>query len=114
MRFIAPIDTVIYGTTYHAGDEVDAVGWTRKQLLQFLGSGLICPLVTSDMGGDAYTHTQAVPAAVWDVYHAVPFTPSITVKDASGSIVYGSIEIVSDTHIRVSFSAPFSGSVYLS
>ena len=41
MKFVASIDTVIYGIHYKQGDPVDVTKWTRKQELQFLGNGLI-------------------------------------------------------------------------
>lgn len=41
MRFVAALDTVIFGVSYSQGQEVDTTGWTRKMLLQFLGNGII-------------------------------------------------------------------------
>lgn len=41
MRFVAALNTWIYGVYYLQGAEVDTTGWTRKMLLQFLGNGII-------------------------------------------------------------------------
>jgi hypothetical protein len=41
MRFIAAIDTVIYGRRYAQGSDIDITGWTRRQILQFLDKGLM-------------------------------------------------------------------------
>lgn len=41
MKFIASIDTVIYGRAYSQGAEVDISEWSRKQLLQCLDTGVI-------------------------------------------------------------------------
>lgn len=54
MRFVAAIDTVIYGQSYAQGSDVDITGWTRRQILQFLGNGLVAPsAVTSGAVADA-------------------------------------------------------------
>jgi hypothetical protein len=41
MRFVAALDTIIFGVPYAQGAEVDTAGWTRRMLLQFLGNGII-------------------------------------------------------------------------
>lgn len=41
MRFVAALNTWIYGVYYLQGAEVDTSWWTRKMLLQFLGNGII-------------------------------------------------------------------------
>lgn len=51
MKFVASISTVIYGIPYAQGAEIDLTGWSRKQMLQFLGLGLI----TSSVGGSELT-----------------------------------------------------------
>ena len=110
--YSASIDTVLYGVAYAAGASIDITGWNRRQLTQCLGTGMIT--MSTPGAGDAYTHTQAVPASVWDITHALPFIPSVTVIDSSGDMVMSSIEYLSDTQIRISHSAPFSGSAHLS
>jgi hypothetical protein len=41
VRFIAAINTRIYGKSYAQGSEIDITGWSRKQMLQFLNLGLM-------------------------------------------------------------------------
>lgn len=55
--FFASIDTVIYGRQYTQGETVDTSLWNRKQILQYLGLGLIVgPPVNSE--GTPATLTQ--------------------------------------------------------
>jgi hypothetical protein len=112
MRYVASIDTLIYDVPYVAGQEVDVTGWNRQQELQYLGNGLMAPMV--EASSNAQVYLQPVPSTIWDVYHSLPFTPSVLITDASGDVVFGDIDVLNTTHVRVSFSAPFSGSVYLS
>lgn len=51
VKFVASINTVIYGIPYAQGSEIDLTGWSRKQMLQFLALGLI----TSSVGGSELT-----------------------------------------------------------
>lgn len=54
MRFIAAINTRIYGRSYGQGAEIDTTGWSRKQMLQFLNLGLIqASQITAGMITDA-------------------------------------------------------------
>ena len=41
MRFIAAINTRIYGRSYAQGAEIDITGWSRKQMLQFLNRAVL-------------------------------------------------------------------------
>lgn len=60
MRFVAAINTRIYGRSYAQGAEIDITGWTRKQMLQFLNLGLMqAGEVTAGMISDAITFTGA-------------------------------------------------------
>src|SRR6478735_4262557 len=54
MRFIAAINTRIYGKSYAQGAEIDITGWSRKQMLQFLNLGLMqANQITTGMITDA-------------------------------------------------------------
>lgn len=117
MIFVASINTVIYGASYLAGESVDTDGWNRKQLLQFLGNGLIfpfTPVVFPEVTAASFTHRQDVPAQIWEFDHPLLFIPAVTVIDSSGDTVLGDVELPSASSVRVTFSVPFSGSVYLS
>jgi hypothetical protein len=60
MRFIAAINTRIYGHSYAQGAEIDITGWTRKQMLQFLNLGLMqASQITAGMITDAIVFTGA-------------------------------------------------------
>ncbi|HEU5454425.1 MAG TPA: hypothetical protein VFU85_01945 [Nocardioides sp.] len=60
MRFVAAINTRIYGRSYAQGAEIDTTGWTRKQMLQFLNLGLMqAGEITAGMIADAITFTGA-------------------------------------------------------
>lgn len=116
MRFIAPIDTTVFEVAYLAGEEINTSGWNRAQYLQFLDSGLIAPtLVAVDpISAVSYVHVQSAPLAVWNITHTLAFTPNVTVVDSTGQMVDGDVEIISATQIRITFSAAFSGTAYLS
>ena len=62
----------------------------------------------------AYTYLQSAPLSVWNVFHTLPFTPAVLTVDSTQETVLGDVEIISSTHVRITFSAPFSGTVYLS
>ena len=58
MRFFASLDTSIYGVPYGAGVEVNTTGWSRRQLLECLSTGVIYPgSVTVGMITDRLTFT---------------------------------------------------------
>lgn len=62
----------------------------------------------------AYKHIQSAPLAVWDIYHTLAFFPNVMVVDSSGTRVFGDEQVVGPSHIRITFSATFSGTAYLS
>lgn len=75
MKFIASINTVIYGDSYVQGQEIDLTGWTRKQILQFLGNGLISPMqITS---GDLAT-ALAVDGGLTTIINEITDQTTIT------------------------------------
>ena len=81
----------------------------------FLGVAIAGPQgPPGDPGQVSYTHSQAVPAAVWSITHPLPFRPNIAVVDSAGDEVEGSVRYTSDANITITFSAAFTGSAYLS
>lgn len=60
-----------------------------------------------------YTHTQITPAAIWTIKHNLEKYPSVTVVDSAGSVVLGAVKYISENEIEITFSAAFSGKVYL-
>lgn len=57
---------------------------------------------------------QVDPAAQWDIIHALPFYPNVTILDDNNIAIEGDIEYVDATTIRATFSEPISGSALLS
>jgi hypothetical protein len=60
-----------------------------------------------------YVFNQASPSSTWNISHVLGGKPSVTVVDSSGTVVVGEVTYNSNTSVTVSFSAPFSGSAYL-
>lgn len=67
----------------------------------------------SQAGKSTYTHDQMVPQKVWNITHNLDCFPSVTVIDSSGRVVIGDVTYISKNEVQVSFTAEFSGKVYL-
>ena len=62
---------------------------------------------------ERYVHAQGAASSTWSVTHALGGSPSVTVVDSAGTVVYGEVRYNSTTSITILFSAPFSGYAYL-
>jgi hypothetical protein len=62
----------------------------------------------------SYTHVQASPASTWIVNHNLSYNPAVSIVSSSGDLVHGDVTYSGLQEITINFSAPFSGSVYLS
>ena len=60
-----------------------------------------------------HIHTQGTVSSTWTINHTLGGRPSVTVVDSAGTVVFGEVQYLSNTQVRVLFSAPFSGSAYL-
>jgi hypothetical protein len=60
-----------------------------------------------------YIHAQGSASDSWNIEHNLGGRPQVTIVDSAGTVVYGEIQYLSNTQIRVLFSAPFSGNAYL-
>ena len=60
-----------------------------------------------------YQFNQQSPLDTWTINHNLSGRPSVTVVDSAGSLIIGDIQYISNSQIVVSFTAPFSGSAYL-
>lgn len=69
--------------------------------------------IQTTQGDKYYRHVQGIPSKVWEIHHTLSKYPSVTVTDTAGTIVEGQIEYISDSIIKVSFAAPFSGKAEL-
>jgi hypothetical protein len=61
----------------------------------------------------SHIHVQDTPASQWNITHNLGKFPSVSVVDSADQEVIGEVEHVSDTVLRVTFSAAFSGKVYI-
>lgn len=68
---------------------------------------------TSDSYKFSHIHTQDVPATQWNVTHNLGKFPSVSVVDSAEQEVIGEVEHISDTVLRITFSAAFSGKAYI-
>lgn len=63
-------------------------------------------------GGGAptrYVHTQALLASTWTVTHNLGAHPAVSLEDAAGSVIYGSIKYLDDNTLTVSFRSTCTG-----
>jgi hypothetical protein len=60
-----------------------------------------------------HIHTQGSVSSTWTITHALGGNPSVMVVDSSNTVVYGEIQYLSSTQVRIIFSAAFSGFAYL-
>lgn len=65
--------------------------------------------ITLDGSDKYFRHDQGVPSSIWHIVHNMGKRPSITVTDTAGTKVEGQVEYISDSEIRITFSAAFSG-----
>lgn len=65
------------------------------------------------VGDSRYVHLQSVVASVWTVAHSLGKFPSVTVIDSAGDECEGAVEYLSANSLRLTFTAPFSGTAYL-
>lgn len=102
------------------GSRVPSDSLTVSLLDALVSTGLIDDLSTGIPSGDggglsgSYTHIQAVAASIWNIFHTLPYVPNVMVVDSAGTHVFGDDQVISPTHIRITFSSQFSGSAYLS
>lgn len=60
-----------------------------------------------------YTYTQGSPSDTWVITHNLGGYPTVTIVDSANTVVIGTVEYNSTSQVTVSFSAPFSGTAYL-
>lgn len=69
---------------------------------------------TSEVVGDLhYEHVQEAASASWAITHNLGKRPAVQVTDTAGSQVEGDVTWVDDDHVRIDFTAPFSGRAIL-
>jgi hypothetical protein len=60
-----------------------------------------------------HIHTQSSVSSEWTVTHSLGGKPQVTVVDSSDTCVFGEVIYISNSQLKVLFSAPFSGFAYL-
>jgi hypothetical protein len=60
-----------------------------------------------------YIHIQSISSVIWNITHNLNKFASVTVVDSAENVVYGDVEYISTTQIKVTFSAAFGGKAYL-
>jgi hypothetical protein len=60
-----------------------------------------------------HIHAQGSVSSTWTITHTLGGNPSVMVVDSSNTVVYGEIQYLSSTQVRIIFSAAFSGFAYL-
>ena len=60
-----------------------------------------------------HVHNQGSASSTWNITHTLGGNPSVMVVDSSNTVVYGEIQYLSSTQVRILFSAAFSGKAYL-
>lgn len=61
----------------------------------------------------SFIHVQSIASDEWTIIHNMQKFPSVTIVDSADNVVYGDIEYISLTEIKVTFSAAFGGKAYL-
>ncbi len=57
--------------------------------------------------------TQIISSTTWNINHELDKFPSVVVTDSVDRVVVGDITYVDSNNITISFTAPFSGQVFL-
>ena len=61
----------------------------------------------------SYVHEQAIASTTWMIPHPLQKYPTVTIVDSAGTLILSSITYISNSLIRVSHSAAFSGRAFL-
>lgn len=70
----------------------------------------VIPVTGGGGGGDTYyVHTQASPAATWNVVHNLGSTPVVQIVDAAGHVVEVDVEHLTVNTLTVSANIAFAG-----
>lgn len=63
-------------------------------------------------GGSTYTHTQAIPLAVWTAAHNLGRYPSVSVVDTLGRQVFGDVTWVDENIVQITHGSAIAGKAY--
>lgn len=61
----------------------------------------------------AYIHVQSQASSTWNVTHNLNKYPSVTIVDSAETEVIGDVQYIDSNNLTITFTAAFSGKVYL-
>ena len=64
--------------------------------------------------GIGFTHTQTFLATVWDIVHNLGYVPNVWTVDENGNNISGTVAVINNNHITITFSTSVKGTAYLS
>jgi hypothetical protein len=75
----------------------------------------IITVATISGSSPGYTHVQSTATTTWSITHPLPFMPSVVVVNSLKEQIYpGTVEYLTPSLIRLTFSASIGGEAYLS
>lgn len=60
-----------------------------------------------------YIYSTLESSKVWEIQHPLNKYPSVTIVDSAGSVVYGNVEYLSESLVKITFTGAFNGKAYL-
>jgi hypothetical protein len=86
-----------------------------QQYIQGIAQSEAQNVITKSAGAVdlSYTYEQIAPSTVWAINHNMGKFPSVTIVDSAGTEVIGEVSYQDKSNLKISFSAPFSGTAYL-
>lgn len=74
----------------------------------------INPAITINNSGTSYTHTQTFLSTVWDITHNLGYTPNVWTVDENGNNISGTVTVINNNRLTITFSTSVKGTAYLS
>ena len=63
---------------------------------------------------NSHRYVQVTASNLWDITHSLGFRPNVTAVDSAGDTIIPEVRYLSDTQVRLIFSAAVAGEAYLS
>jgi hypothetical protein len=108
--------------TCHGGPRSIGMSYTNQNsstnLIEVNAGGCITrinlnPDITINNGTN-FTHTQTFLSTIWNIVHNLGYVPNVLTVDENGNNISGTISIIDDNHITITFSSSVKGTAYLS
>jgi hypothetical protein len=94
---------------FHENHEKDIDGELLQETLHDVIDSVVHETTDAHVPDKYYLHDQGVPSAVWTITHNLNKKPAIMAFDSAGTEVVGSVQIIDDNNITITFTAGFSG-----